>query len=98
MKRRIRISRTALSQIDRAAAWWRKHRDKAQDAFDEDLENAFRDIRENPSIGTRVRARRVGVRSVWLERIGYVVYYRVVDGVVVIVAIWHAARGSRPKL
>lgn len=44
-----------------------------------------------------VRGRRIGVRSIWLERIGYLLYYRVIGDVVLVVAIWHAARGSRPK-
>jgi plasmid stabilization system protein ParE len=98
VKRRIRISSAAWSQIDRASTWWRKHRDKAPDAFDDDLEKAFDEIRSSPNIGKPVRARRTGVRTVGLERTGHLLYYRLIDGVVVILALWHASRRSRPKL
>lgn len=85
-------------QIERASKWWRAHRDKAPDAFDDELAEALEEIRSSTNVGMPVRARRVGVRSVWLDRIGYFLYYRVVDDIVIVVAIWHAARGSRPKL
>lgn len=88
-----------MRQIEAASGWWREHRDKAPDAFDEDLDKAFQLLRDNPHAGTPVRARRVGVRSMWLERIGYFLYYRERgDQLIEILAIWHAARGSRPKL
>ena len=96
---RVTISSRAMRQIERASAWWRTHRDKNPFAFDQDLDDAFRSIRSNPHVGSPVRARRVGVRSLWLDRIGYFVYYRErANHFVEILAIWHAARGSRPKL
>jgi plasmid stabilization system protein ParE len=93
------LSKRAIREIDRASAWWRTHREKAPHAFDDDTNAAFESLRVNPNVGKPLRARRPGVRSLWLERIGYFVYYRIHDdGMVMVLAIWHAARGSRPKL
>lgn len=99
MKKRLRASHRVWAQIDRASNWWRRNRDKAPDAFDLDLEDGLDRIRTNPDIGSPVRARRIGVRSLWLERIRYFIYYRVVDDETVeLLGAWHASRGSRPKL
>ena len=88
-----------MRQIDHASEWWRKHRDKAPRAFDEDIDSAFKFLRWNPHSGIPVRARRVGVRSLWLERTGYFVYYHEPrNGLIEILALWHASRGSRPRL
>ena len=100
MKRRIRFTNRGWAQIDRASIWWRRHRDKAPDALDQDLDEAIDRLRSNPHVGTIIRARRRGiVRALWLERIGYFLYYRILDdGSVEIMRFWHASRGSRPKL
>jgi plasmid stabilization system protein ParE len=99
VKKRIHASRRVWAQIDRASRWWRENRDKAPEAFDDDFAEALDRIRTNPGRGMPVSARRVGVRSVWLDRIGYYVYYRLVDDEIVeILALWHASRGSRPRL
>jgi len=99
VKRHVRFSPRAWREIERGAAWWRRNRDKAPDAFDADTNAAIDLIRSEPHIGTPIRARRVGVRAVWIERIGYYMYYvEISDEVVEILALWHASRGSRPKL
>jgi plasmid stabilization system protein ParE len=98
VKYRIRISDRASAQIDRAAEWWRLNREKAPDAFDADTDEALERLRVNPLAGSRVRARRGDVRALWLDRIGYFLYYRVVGDIVEVLALWHASRGSRPRL
>jgi plasmid stabilization system protein ParE len=99
VKKRLRAPRRVWAQLDRASKWWRRHRDKAPDAFDADFADAFDRIRSNPDIGTPVRSRKGDARSLWLDRIGYFVFYRVLDTETVeIIAIWHSSRGSRPKL
>jgi plasmid stabilization system protein ParE len=98
VRRRIRISSAAAAQIEAAAAWWRKHRDKAPGAFDEDLDAALELIRSEPGSGSRVDARRIQVRRVWLDRIGYFLYYREGDSdIIEVLALWHASRRSRPR-
>ena len=99
MRRRLCFSKLGWVQIDRASVWWRKNRDKAPDALDHDLDDAIDLLRDNPYAGTVVRARRREVRALWLERIGYFLYYRILDdGTVEIMRFWHASRGTRPKL
>ena len=95
---RIKFARRAWRQIDRASSWWRRHRDKAPHAFDEDLDAALRLLRTNPGVGEPIRDR-LGTRRYWMERIRYFLYYRVTrDGVVEISALWHASRRTRPRL
>ena len=85
--------------MDRASRWWRKHRDKAPTAFDDDLDEALNLIRATPHIGERVRSSPRIVRRLWLERIGYFIYYsQPLHDMIEIAAIWHASRGKRPKL
>jgi len=96
---RLRFTNRAWTQIDRASIWWRQHRDKAPNALDEDVDRAIDVLRTTPHVGTIVRARRGTVRALWLDRIGYFLYYRIHDnGTVEILRFWHASRGSRPKL
>lgn len=98
--RRFRVALRAERQLDVAEAWWRTHRDKAPDAFTEDMTAAFEQIRNQPSSGLRVpMTRRRGVHRVILDRIGYAVYYRVSrNGDVTILAIWHMSRQRPPRL
>ena len=86
-----------MAQIDRAAVWWRKNRDKAPDAFDHDTDEAIRLLRSNPLIGQRVRLRKPA-RRLWLERIRFYLYYRVEGDIVEIIAVWHGSRRSHPRV
>ena len=66
--------------------------------LDETLDAAFDRLRLNPSVGMSVRSgRRTALRVLWLERIGYMLYYRVEEDTIEILALWHASRGSRPR-
>jgi plasmid stabilization system protein ParE len=99
VKHRIRFTKRGWAQIDRASTWWRMHRHKAPNAVDEDVDEAIELLRSTPHVGMVVRARRGPVRALWLERIGYFLYYRILDdGTVEIMRFWHAARGTRPRL
>jgi plasmid stabilization system protein ParE len=98
VKRRLRFSRRGWREIERASTWWRRHRDKAPDAFDTDVDQAIDRIRSNPHAGIPVRAKRIGIRALWLDRIGYFIYYvEAPDDVIEILALWHASRGTRPR-
>jgi Plasmid stabilization system protein len=94
---RIRITHAALEQMDRAAAWWREHRDKAPDAFDDDTDEAIRVLQDNPFIGQTVSLSKP-TRRFWLDRIRFYIYYRVEDDIIVILAVWHGSRGSHPPI
>jgi len=84
----IILSPRARRQLLVALAWWYSHRDKAPDAFDEDLNATWELLGSAPDVGKAVSARRPGVRRVLMERVRYYVYYRVAArGVVEITAI-----------
>ena len=49
---RFRFTPRAASEADREQAWWREHRPKAPDLFDEELEQAIGQIVHGPTVGT----------------------------------------------
>ena len=89
--RNVVIMPRARRQIDRAAAWWDDHRDKAPEAFDDDLANGIAVIAQNAATGTIVRKGRVTVRRILLQRIRYYLYY------LEVISVWHASRRA-PRL
>ncbi|HXU52181.1 MAG TPA: type II toxin-antitoxin system RelE/ParE family toxin [Casimicrobiaceae bacterium] len=96
---KVRVTRRAQAQIDRAARWWDDNRDRAPNAFDEDLAKAFSLLSAEPRIGLRVPSARVaGIRRLHLARIRYYLFYRIRADVVEVLALWHASRGSGPEL
>jgi len=95
----VRVTKRAQAQIDRAAKWWDENRDLAPEAFDEDLAKAFLLLSAEPRIGGPApSAHAQGVRRLHLARIRYRLFYRVRAGVVEVLALWHASRGSGPSL
>jgi len=90
----VTFSPRARRQIRAAANWWEEHRDKAPEAFDQDLSSAVESLATTPFLAaTPVRSRKPGIRRMLLERIRYYLYYRVFSNdEVEIVAIWHASR------
>jgi plasmid stabilization system protein ParE len=89
----LRLTDAAWRQYFRASDWWTKHRDKAPDAFRDDVEAGLLLIRREPGVGVPVRyGRHSSVRRLYLDRVRYYVYYRVVDGTIQVLAIRHASR------
>ena len=96
---KVRITKRAQAQIDRAALWWDDNRPLAPGAFDEDLAEAFLLLSAETGVGAPVpNARAEGVRRLHLARIRYHLYYRVRNDQVEVLALWHASRGSGPTL
>ena len=96
---KVRVTKRAQAQIDRAALWWDDNRPLAPEAFDEDLSEAFSLLSVEPGIGVPVtNARTPGVRRLHLARIHYFLYYRVHGEEVQVLRMWHTSRGSEPKL
>ena len=96
---KVRITKRAQAQIDRAALWWDENRPLAPEALEEELAQAFSLLSVQSGIGApvlNVRAR--SVRRLHLARIHYYLYYRVRGGQVEVLAIWHTSRGSGPSL
>jgi plasmid stabilization system protein ParE len=91
----------ALRHVREAKQWWRANRSKAPDALEEELRTALEMIANTPSIGTVARNVALpDVRRVLLNRVNYFLYYRpnVSSQQIEVVALWHARRGSGPRL
>lgn len=99
MTLQVVIKPRALRQIEKAAEWWGSNRPAAPGAIRLDLQGALRVLAEHPGIGTKVENdRKVEVRRLYLTRIRYFIYYRVMGQNLDIIAFWHERRGSEPSL
>jgi plasmid stabilization system protein ParE len=95
----VRVTKRAQAQIDRAAVWSDENRDRAPEAFDEDLAEAFLLLSAEPGVGApALRTHAHGVRRLHLARIRYQLYYRISGDQVAVLGLWHARRGGGPPL
>ena len=98
-RRSLIVLPRAQHQIAANAAWWRKNRDKAPGAFDNDLEGAYDLLLAHPEAGAEVgNTRRRGARRLHLERIHYDLYYEVTERAIFILALWHSSRRPPRRL
>ena len=84
-----------------AKRWWRANRTKAPDALEDELRTALDLMETTPGIGAVARNVTLpGVRRIFLNRVNYFIYYRpiVESRIVQVVALWHARRGTGPRL
>lgn len=96
---KVRVTKRARAQIDRAALWWEQNRPLAPGALDEELAEAFSLLSAEPGLGApALNARTEGVRRVHLARVHYHLYYRVRRSQVEVLALWHTSRGVGPSL
>lgn len=97
----LEVELLAKRQLDEAHAWWETNRLAAPNAIRDDFESASRMLAMDPSIGRRsVKTKRRNVRQMFLRRVGYIVYYRVIDSPprLQILAFWHSRRGKGPPI
>jgi plasmid stabilization system protein ParE len=95
----VKISARAAGQIRRASEWWAENRPAVLGAVGQDVGESIALLTEQSGIGSRYEgARAPGVRRLYLGRIRYFLYYRVVDGTLEILALWHSSRESTPRL
>lgn len=93
MTRAVVTGRLVNRQIRAARLWWMANREKAPNAFDESLEEAFSLLARHGDAGIIVRSRRQGpIRRLYIERIRYFIFYRVTATTIDVVALWHASR------
>jgi plasmid stabilization system protein ParE len=93
----VRTTPEADHHVRAIDEWWRKHRTSAPNPFLEELEAAFALIGSAPNVGHPYRRSPVaGTRRVLLVRSRYHVYYVPLDDELVVLAVWHASRGSGP--
>ena len=98
---RVLIVSSAARAIVEAADWWAANRQKAPDAFTEELERALQLLSSQPLIGAQARnVKLASVRRIHLPRVHYHLYYRVVADppTVEVLALWHTKRGASPDL
>jgi plasmid stabilization system protein ParE len=96
---RVRITRRAALEIERADAWWRANRLAAPHAVRDDLRAALELLVLQPGIGQRVESARLqGVRRLQLDRVHHQVYFRVLGEELVVLAFWHSMREQGPRL
>ncbi|HEY0143780.1 MAG TPA: type II toxin-antitoxin system RelE/ParE family toxin [Thermoanaerobaculia bacterium] len=91
----------ASREVVEAKRWWRANRTKAPDALEEELVTTLDLIARSPTIGSIAsNVALPGVRRIFLNRVNYFLYYRPMADtrVVEVVALWHARRGSGPRL
>ena len=89
----LRTSLRAERQIQVARHWWLQNRDKAPEAFDEELVRARNVILDAPHAGKPSRTRHGKlIRRLTLERIHYYLYYRVERDRVQLLSLWHTSR------
>jgi predicted ATPase len=62
MSKPVYTTPAADAQIRAIDAWWREHRDKAPDLFEQELALTLRTIAAAPSAGKRYRHPRAAVR------------------------------------
>jgi plasmid stabilization system protein ParE len=95
----VEITTRAAAQIEQAAAWWAENRPAAPDAIRVDFQEAVSLLSRHPGVGAKSStARYPDLRRLFLSRVRYYIYYRATPGKVVILAFWHASRGTGPSL
>jgi plasmid stabilization system protein ParE len=89
----VEVTPRAAAQLERAARWWTENRPAAPGAIADDFEEAMALLAQQPGVGARSASPRYpDLRRLFLSRVRYHIYYRVVPGKVVVLAFWHASR------
>lgn len=72
---------------------------KASNAIATDFGEAVALLAEQPGIGAKYEgSRAVGVRRLYLSRVGYFIYYKTEGGFLNVLAFWHSSREHQPSL
>jgi plasmid stabilization system protein ParE len=86
-------------QLEAAATWWAQNRPAAPDAIRTDFQEAIALLQRQPGVGAKSRTTRfTELRRLFLSRVSYHIYYYVRAEKVMVVAFWHASRGSGPNI
>jgi plasmid stabilization system protein ParE len=102
MALRVKISARAADQVRKAAHWWAENRPGAPGAIAADFAESVALLAEQPGIGAKYAGTRTsGVRRLFLNRVGYFIYYNDYNadgGSLQVLAFWHASREHQPVL
>jgi plasmid stabilization system protein ParE len=100
---KFRWSPRALKDAKRLKTWWRRHRPKAPDLFEEELSAALRQIGSMPTLGSVYEQgehdESVEVRRLLMPKTRNYIFY-VVEGaaIVRVVCVWGGPKERGPKL
>jgi plasmid stabilization system protein ParE len=94
----VRTTPQADLHILELDAWWRTHRDKAPDLFEQELADALLVIGATPSLGKYYPHPGARVRRLLLRATRNHVYFVERDDHVLVVAVWGAVKGIGPSL
>src|SRR6266498_3744705 len=95
------LAPAAQAQARKVVVWWREHRPKARDLFEDEMAAVLDRLAEAPKTGLPYRTiRNRQIRRILMARTSYNVYFEIQEErtLVRIVAVWHAARGHGPRL
>ncbi len=96
---RVLIAPDAEGQLLVARSWWAANRQLAPDLFDREFDAAVAAIGNAPATFLLYHCEHdVDVRRIHLPRTRYAVYFCIESDHVLIVAVWHTARGSGPPV
>jgi plasmid stabilization system protein ParE len=99
MALRVKISARAASQVRAAAVWWEENRPAAPGAIAADFGQAVALLACQPGLGARYEGGRApGVRRLFLNRVGYFIYYKQQGADLQVLAFWHSSRENQPVL
>lgn len=95
------LTKQAERQIERIDTWWGQNRLGAPGRVGQELSEAIERLEIAPKVGSRYApVRNREVRRILMRDVSCHLYYTVDtrSRIVRVEAIWHAARGSGPKL
>jgi plasmid stabilization system protein ParE len=97
---RLRLTPRALADAKRMKTWWRRHRNKAPDLFERELDEVLERVLATPTLGTEYEGEGtdVRVRRVLMRKTQNHVYYAVTAEEVVVLTVWGARKQRGPKL
>jgi plasmid stabilization system protein ParE len=97
--RRVLISADAETQLAEIRLWWRENRSAAPDLFDREVDATVEALREAarsfPIYRTESDAE---IRRALLPKSRFAIYFSIEPEAVLVVAVWHTARGSGPPM
>ncbi len=95
----LKFAPQVLNDIRAADAWWRANRPAAPELLRVELRQAFRVLADSPLAGApALDGKASGIRRLYLRMTRYFLYYSAHEGDVEVLRLWHASRGTRPRL
>lgn len=92
------FTKKASEHVRKIKMWWEANRRAAPDLFADELDGTLAAVASTPTLGIPAPDTRLsGIRRTLLPRARYHVYFRVKDGALEVLAVWHAKR-MPPKI